>query len=115
LSIKNEIFNLEKLLLDNTVRVNPNRVSEILSDNFFEYGSSGKIYYYKPGDVFNPLKNEIDIIDFEIKELSPNIFLATYKTVENVNNKIISNSLRSSIWKKETVRYKIVFHQGTKI
>ena len=57
-----------------------------------------------------------EIIDFQIKELSPDNVLAMYKVEKSDlkwNTKQIS--LRSSIWRKTNDEWKIVFHQGTNI
>jgi hypothetical protein len=110
-----DIFNAEKLLISNTVRTNTVLIKELLSENFVEYCSSGKVYNYKDGDVFAPLKNKIEIYDFEVKQLSSKIFLANYKTNETENDVLIRTTLRSSIWQKVNTSYKILFHQGTNI
>ncbi len=111
----NDILNAERMLVSNTVRTNNALIEELLSENFVEYCSSGKVYCYKNGDVFAPLKNEIEIYDFKVKQLSLNIFLVNYKTHEIENDVVIRTTLRSSIWQKVNTSYKILFHQGTNI
>lgn len=104
------IKQLELSLLDQDIRKNKKILSEIISEEFVEIGSSGKIY--KKIDILKYLPEEKDhkftMIDFEYKELSKDVILVYYKITED-------NSLRSSIWKKYSNKWKIIFHQGTKI
>ena len=108
---------LEKKLLEKEVRSNPEEIRKYLESGFIEFCSSGKIYHYAEGDVFDLNQNSnisYKIIDFEIKELSTDIVLAMYKVEKsdlNLNTSQIS--LRSSIWRKTNDEWKIVFHQGT--
>ena len=76
-----------------------------------EYSSTGSIYSYnKIIDCL--LKENIEvkykIIKMETKQLSDEIILLLYtiQIGENITN-------RSSIWKKESNGWKILFHQGT--
>jgi len=52
-SMKDIILGLEKRLLVLGIRADSDALSELISQQFIEYGSSGKIYKYKPGDVFS--------------------------------------------------------------
>jgi hypothetical protein len=53
--------------------------------------------------------------DFSLKEISENILQAIYKTerTENEIEKVFS--LRSSLWRKEGGKWKMFFHQATRI
>lgn len=110
-----EIFlELEKKLLQSKVRKSPSKISELLADDFVEFCSSGKKYYYKKGDAFEDPLFDCEIIDFEIKELSDDIILATYKSIkhsETIEEK--KYALRSSLWKLYNNKWKMIFHQGT--
>lgn len=116
--VSEEILKLEKELLKSDVRKSGERISEILSESFIEYTSSGNEYYYKVGDVFQEEKDNTllnwEIVNFKTRILSGDCILATYKVIKhdecNENKKY---SLRSSIWKREQGRWKIIFHQGT--
>lgn len=89
-----------------------------MANDFIEFSSSGKEYYYKNGDVF---QDELDntqfnweIVNFRIKELSSDCILSMYKLIKH--NEIDENkkySLRSSIWKYTNGKWKMFFHQGT--
>jgi len=90
-----------------------------LSDSFIEFGSSGLIYD-KAITLDSLSKEEIDleitVEDFEVRYLSDEIVLVTYKT-SKIDPKSLERfqSLRSSIWKQEEGRWVMVFHQGTKV
>ena len=85
----------------------------LLSDNFFEFGSSGKVLY-KDEDISEATLGivKMTMSDFEIHSLSEEIVLATYRIYNELNNQ---HSLRSSIWKLVDGQWKMHFHQGTKI
>jgi hypothetical protein len=111
-----KLKDLEKLLLEPGVRKSLKVLSNILADDFVEYGSSGKVYSKK--EIINELQSEtvqkLKLTDFKLRELGENHFLVTYKAVkENCGQK--HYSLRCSIWIKVKDEYQMIFHQGTKI
>ena len=114
IEIKGLLLSLECSLLANTVRTDKKYISELLDEHFKEYTSSGKVYCYKPGDIFEESFEEISIIEpsFEVISVSPEIALVNYKTLKISKDKEIETN-RSSIWKKTDNKWKIVFHQGT--
>lgn len=92
------------------------RIGEILSPDFFEFGSSGNIYRYSKGDTFPAFPSHIRarIEDFSIMPLAGSCVLATYICIKrDETNGSSSRSLRSSIWEESGGIWKIVFHQGT--
>jgi hypothetical protein len=112
LDIKKHIFDLENALLTEEVRKSEDKLNQLISDDFVEFGSSGKIY--KKSDILKFLPQEefkkITITDFEIISSGKDEISVCYKS--NSEDNI---TLRSSIWKKEEGNWKIIFHQGTKI
>ena len=54
----------------------------------------------------------MSLSNFEIYPLSKDIVLATYKIFDEISKQ---TSLRSSIWKREKGKWKMQFHQGTKV
>ncbi|NFF82548.1 DUF4440 domain-containing protein [Clostridium botulinum] len=113
-----QILEAETDLLKSEIRKSSEKINQILANDFIEFSSSGKEYYYKNGDVF---QDEMDntqfnweIVNFRIKELSSDCILSMYKLIKH--NEIDENkkySLRSSIWKYTTGKWKMFFHQGT--
>ncbi len=117
--LKKHIYELERKLLEPDVRQSKEKIAEILSDDFIEFCSSGKIYKYEKGDLIDNKGNdhfEWEIKDFSIDILKKDIVLAKYKVIKynKVENTNIY-SLRSSIWKHTKEIWKMVFHQGTLI
>ncbi|HEX9061195.1 MAG TPA: DUF4440 domain-containing protein [Clostridia bacterium] len=117
-SIEKQILQLENELMSSEIRKSSQKVSELLSDDFFEFCSSGIEYHYKKGDIFQEMNDNstllCEIIDFKINELSAGCVLATYKLIKHSeSNENMKYSLRSSIWKFYDKRWKIFFHQGT--
>ncbi|NFO48415.1 DUF4440 domain-containing protein [Clostridium botulinum] len=113
-----QILEAETDLLKSEIRKSSEKINQILANNFIEFSSSGKEYYYKNGDVF---QDEMDntqfnweIVNFRIRELSSDCILSMYKLIKH--NEIDENkkySLRSSIWKYTNGKWKMFFHQGT--
>lgn len=110
------IFQLENKLQQPDVRKSKIKLKELISDDLIEIGSSGQIYTKK--DVLKnlPMSPEIKFImtDFKIVIFSPSIIQSLFKT-EKTNQKTNKKtcSLRSSIWKKNNGKWKMIFHQGT--
>lgn len=113
--IEKLIFQLENDLLKSEVRKSPEKISELLSEDFIEFTSSGSEYQYKSGDIFMKQDDNRELLwqitDFKIKQLSDDCVLATYKVIKHNENK--KYSLRSSIWKSYSGKWKMIFHQGT--
>ena len=112
-ALKRHLFQLENKLLLPEIRTSKEEVMNLLSDNFFEFGSSGKVLY-KDEDISEATLGivKMTMSDFEIHSLSEEIVLATYRIYNELNNQ---HSLRSSIWKVVGGQWKMHFHQGTKI
>lgn len=109
--IPKALLAIEKRLLDPQVRRSPSEVDELLADDLCEFGSSGRIYD-KPTSIKELRKDPgfdgpRTIVDFVVRELSPSVALATYRIRE-------TGTLRSSIWRNEGGRWRMIFHQGTR-
>ncbi|HCW53292.1 MAG TPA: DUF4440 domain-containing protein [Clostridium sp.] len=117
-SLEEKILKLEKDLLLSSTRKSAEKISEILDEEFIEFTSSGTIYHYEKGDIYQNKddKTELDwiISDFKIKELSDECILATYRVIKNNGaDESKKYTLRSSIWKHIGGKWKMIFHQGT--
>lgn len=116
--LEKHIFQLEQSLLQPEVRHSSEKIAELLSEDFFEFCSSGNVYIYKKGDVFEENKDlcllDWKIKNFSIRVLSNDMVLATYGVIkQNETQQQMTYSLRSSIWKCFGEDWKLVFHQGT--
>ncbi|MFD9627269.1 nuclear transport factor 2 family protein [Peribacillus muralis] len=110
-SLKEQLRQLEEKLLKPEIRTSQKELNQLLADNFFEFGSSGKVLY-KDERIGEEGIGEVKMTlsDFEIHPMSEEIVLTTYR-IFNVVNK--QHSLRSSIWKITDGSWKMIFHQGT--
>ena len=115
-NLEDIILKLENKLQQPDVRKSVEQLEELISDDLIEIGSSGQIYTKK--DVLNnlPVSPEIKFImtDFRIKILSSDTIQSLFKT-EKINQQTGSTtrSLRSSLWRNEKGKWKMLFHQGT--
>ncbi|ADC50639.1 putative RNAse H [Alkalihalophilus pseudofirmus OF4] len=110
-TLKQTILLLEEKLLQSHTRTSPEQLEELLADDFLEFASSGQVW------VRDDCLGEggvgvvsMKIYDFEIRQLAPEVILATYRVFDEHR---VSNTIRSSIWKKENGNWKMSFHQGT--
>ncbi|WP_195266918.1 DUF4440 domain-containing protein [Clostridium sp. 1001275B_160808_H3] len=113
-SIEDLIFKLENDLLKPEVRKDKERIKELLSEDFFEFCSTGEIYKYKAGDTFYEENVSFEISNFNLKKLSDDCLLATYMVLKKYEvNNCEKSSIRSSVWRYIDGNWKMIFHQGT--
>ena len=109
------IKNLETELLQPEVRKSKERLNELLADEFYEIGESGK--QYNKQDILKDLPKQTEIKytiqNFNAVEVSPGIILATYQAEKEMAGKKGTSSLRSSFWQNRNGKWQITFHQGT--
>jgi len=110
------IRGLETELLRPEVRSNAARVAELLADDYFEIGESGKRYTKR--DVLETLTNEAEteftIDNFAVVPFGPDTVLATYHVRKFIRESSSeTRSRRSSLWHRSDGRWKMAFHQGT--
>lgn len=95
-----ELFALERRLASR------DRVGELLSEDFVEIGSGGRVY--DKAQLLAALEREaphdLRIEDFGARLLAPDVAPATF---------CAGGSLRSSIWIRGAGGWRIAFHQGT--
>jgi len=108
-----ELHELEMEMLDPGARGDPERLGDLLRDDFIEFGSSGRVYEKRM--LIDMLSSEehvpVLIRDFAIRELAPETALINYRSVGQAGQE----ARRSSIWIKDNGRWQMVFHQGTRI
>lgn len=104
---------MEESLWDVKTRFDFSYMNSILTDDFFEFGRSGRVY--KREDL---LDTEIEafcaklpLINFSIHFINLNVVLITYVT--EVGDKKVEKANRSSIWVKKEGKWQLRFHQGT--
>jgi hypothetical protein len=116
-----QVEDLEVELLQPEARRSAKRISELLANDFVEFGMFGKIYSKEDFVELLPNSKEeqfekYQASDFKAKEVATDTILLTYKAsiaFLKTNEKIWT--LRSSIWQKRDDNWQMIFHQGTVI
>ncbi len=108
---------LEASLLKNEVRKNASRVSELLADEFREFGRSGTVY--TKANMLNVLQEEeevrVAIQQFSCQLVNEGVALVTYRSERQEPDGETTEALRSSLWVWRGERWQMVFHQGTPV
>ncbi len=101
---------LELELSDKDVRKDPERLAEILHQDFEEIGKSGRVF--SKSAILSLLTNEehqpITYSQFRFTKLSDNSVLLKYQSHCNG-----ISARRSSVWIKNKDHWQILYHQGT--
>lgn len=121
--IADRLLALERALLDPATRGDRTRMSALLTEDFIEFGSSGRIW--TRSEILDLLETEQytppALEDFACRLIAPGVALVTYRTVRSGAQSDAQNAgrqvtLRSSIWVEESPdRWRLRFHQGTKV
>ena len=109
---------LEECLLQTDARRSVEVISNLLLDDFVEFGGSGRVYNKQ--QVIETLPNEeaicFFISGFCVKPITDGAALVTYRAVRsNGAAGTTSESLRSSVWVIREGKWQMLFHQGTPI
>jgi hypothetical protein len=109
---------LERSLLDPNTRADRDRVADMLSDDFVEFGSSGRVWtkattlprlaVEEPGEAATRT-----VADLRVRLLAEEAALVTYAVSRQSPGEAEVQTLRSSIWQREGGKWRMVFHQGT--
>nr|WP_144927236.1 DUF4440 domain-containing protein [Paenibacillus bovis] len=109
-NLKQHLKDLEESHIALNIRNDPDKLANILADDFMEIGSSGYIYDKKDCLEFGVVLTEMSLHNYEIHPLAKDVVLATYLIVDKTRER---NTLRSSIWKYIDGKWQLYFHQGT--
>ncbi len=110
---REELFDLESALVDPAVRQSRERLEALLHPEFIELGSSGRVYDRQMivETMSQEVSGEVIIRDFEIRTISEDTVLVTYRSIGQSGDE----ARRSSLWVKGDDGWRIHFHQGTRI
>lgn len=117
-TIAKHIQELELKLLQTDLKANPVLINELLSDEFEEISNSGRMN--SRADVVHWLLTKDSharwfLLDFRIKVLTDDLVMAIYRTGKSDDTKNMSEgSIRTSLWKYQAGRWKMLFHQASK-
>lgn len=112
-----KIRELEISLHRREVRASREKLEALLADDFIEFGSSGGVHdkariiealVHEGPDAWSPPA----VGDFTVHLLSSGVALATYRAIRRRSG-IMTDTLRSSVWRLEGDGWRMVFHQGT--
>lgn len=115
MSLADDLRALEEQLLQTAFRRNRKAVSELLADDFREFGSSGRVWNKQ--QILDLLETEegftYSLNDFRAIELSRDTILVTYRLTTHRRGGESRTTLRSSIWVMRDGSWQLLFHQGT--
>ncbi|MBC8007866.1 MAG: DUF4440 domain-containing protein [Prolixibacteraceae bacterium] len=110
-----ELKSLEEALLRPEVRRSRVKMDALLTDDFVEYGRSGRVY--DKAAILETADKSFDgrltLHRFSARMLAPSVALVTYSSLLRHVDGSQSHSLRSSIWTRTKKGWRLVFHQGT--
>ncbi|MCI4605913.1 DUF4440 domain-containing protein [Pseudomonas fluorescens] len=108
------LFEQEQALQGCTTRSDAAQLSQLLSDDFFEFGASGNVWGSK-AEIMTGLLDEgfcaRSMTGFAVNVLGEGVALVTYRGYREG----VGHSLRSSVWREEAGQWRMVFHQGTPV
>ena len=117
-TVAGHLSTLERSLLDPSTRADRDRLAEMLSDDFVEFGSSGRAWtkattlarlaVEDPGATTTRT-----VSDLRVRRLAEAVALVTYAVSRQSPGEAEVQTLRSSIWQREGGKWRMVFHQGT--
>ena len=115
-AVEKHLRHLEECLLQPDMHKAAEEVAELLTEDFIEFGSSGRIFHRK--ELIESLQSEPtmrrSLTNFTTSVLAPGVVLTTYRVIRHDPAEAQpAYSLRSSIWKLIDGRWRILFHQGT--
>ncbi|MDX8047325.1 DUF4440 domain-containing protein [Gracilibacillus sp. S3-1-1] len=108
--LKTHLLELEQSHLQPDIRSDSNKLAQILSDDFFEFGSSGRLTNKELCLQGELNLDDMTLYNYSIDQLAPDVVFATYYLINHTQNR---KTLRSSIWKYIDNRWQLSFHQGT--
>jgi len=104
-----QVVRLELLLLDPSVRNDPQQLRAFLHPEFREYGASGRTWDRQSiAQAMGGTDERIGATDVAARRLVPDAVLVTYRS-----DAAGRRALRSSIWVRDAGRWLLLFHQGT--
>lgn len=113
-----ELHSSETRLLDSAVRCAPDQLDALLTDDFVEFGSSGRVFtkHETMVELAAQSPTQVDIADFQVRLLAPGVALVTYRSIASSRpGETATQARRSSIWVKHGGEWQMTFHQGTRI
>ena len=103
---------LEESLLQSDV-CQSERLSQLLADNFVEFGSSGRTFTKE--EIISLMNTALPVnytaTEFNVQLLASQTALVTYRACRQTEPPVFT--LRSSLWQQREGQWQMIFHQGT--
>lgn len=111
--LEQHLHGLEQELMRPATRSSRKRLEELLDDDFVEFTSTGSPYDRASVISALMLENPVawSIASFTARALAEDVTLVTYVATKGGGQ----SSLRCSIWKRSAGRWRMTFHQGTRM
>jgi hypothetical protein len=110
--LETDFLALELSHLQAEVRSSPEKLGALLSDDFQEFGRSGRTY--SKAEILAHLADSpglpggdcsaAELLRFRAALVAADVVLVTYS---------LRGTLRSSLWRREAGAWRVFFHQGT--
>ena len=115
-TLSDHLQNLERRLLDPAIRKNQKALSALLTDDFCEFGSSGRTFSRPTILAWLAEENpaELTLTDFSCQRLGEDTALVTYRSHRHAPDGTTTAALRSSLWVRRKGSWQLHFHQGTR-
>ena len=87
-----------------------------MTSDFVEFASEGRVYDRSAlvAELFERVPPPIQVEDFTVRELAPEVALVTYRSViERPGGEAPAIALRSSIWRRQDGSWRMAFHHWT--
>ncbi len=115
-SVKEQLIELEQLLVQPVTRLSAELLNRYLADDFYEIAATGRCF--GKDDVLQRLPTEqppvISQQDFACRALADGLAQLTYRaTIQRAESDVVSYSVRSSIYRFNGEKWQMIFHQGT--
>jgi hypothetical protein len=110
-STYDQLVELEHALWQAQTRFDAEFMERVLSEDFFEFGRSGRVYARAETLAVTGGTIEAQLRDFKLSMLAEDVALLTY--VSEVQHEVLDLANRSSVWVRPDGRWQLRFHQGT--
>jgi len=102
---------LEHSLWRSTTRFDADYMGQVLTDDFLEFGRSGRGYDRQAVLDVPALTLDVRLLNLTVHPVGPDVALVTY--VSEAQFEDLERANRSSLWVREEGRWRLRFHQGT--
>jgi hypothetical protein len=110
-AVRDQLIELEHALWRAETRFDAEFMEQVLADDFFEFGRSGRVYARADSLAVTGDAIDAHLRDFQLAIIAEDVALLTY--VSEVQHKTLDLANRSSLWVRRDGRWQLRFHQGT--